>query len=194
MTFAPAYLVGIAVFVVFLLLMIRAAKSGGGPSAGESGEESAGGGESSSWLKDIIFIIGGATAIRFGGEFSVNGAVSIARSLGVTETLIGLTIVACGTSLPELVTSIVAARKNELDMAVGNVVGSNVFNILFILGVASAISPIAFLRENIIDIAVLLTFSLVTWIFCVTNQKLSRKKGIVMLLLYASYLVYACVR
>ena len=181
------------VFAAFLLLMIRAAKSGGNESAvneEENGESET----ASSWGRALLYVVGGAAAIRFGGTFAVNGAVSIARSLGVTQTLIGLTIVACGTSLPELVTSIVAAKKNELDIAVGNVVGSNIFNILLILGVASAISPITILRENVIDIVIMLAFSLVTWVFCVTNQKLSKKEGVVMLLLYAVYLSYICVR
>jgi cation:H+ antiporter len=85
--------------------------------------------------------------------------------------------VALGTSLPELVTSIAAARKNELEMAIGNVVGSNVFNILMILGVAATVSPIAFNMENVIDIAVLLVFSLITWLFCVTKKRLGRWKA-----------------
>ena len=96
--------------------------------------------------------------------------------------------------MPELVTSIVAAKKNELDIAIGNVLGSNIFNALLILGAASALSPIAFVMDNMIDIIVLLIFSLITLVFCVTNQRLSRKEGIVMLLLYAIYLIYVCVR
>ena len=179
------------IFAVFILLMIRAAKSGRDSAAEDDGEKGSG---SSSWIRDLLSIAGGAAAIRFGGTFAVNGAVSIARSLGITETLIGLTIVACGTSLPELVTSLVAARKNELDMAVGNVVGSNIFNILLILGLASMISPIAFQWENVIDIFVLLAFSVVTWIFCVTRNRLSKAEGTVMLLAYAVYLAYACIR
>ena len=91
----------------------------------------------------IIFIIGGAAAIAFGGDLTVDAASRIASDLGMTQTLIGLTIVSIGTSLPELVTSIVAARKNEVDMALGNAIGSNVFNILMVLGIASAISPIS---------------------------------------------------
>ena len=145
------------------------------------------------WLS-VIYIIGGAVAIKFGGDFVVNSAVSIASALGLSQTLIGLTIVACGTSLPELATSVVAAKKNELDMAVGNVVGSNVFNILMILGLAASISPITFLQENIIDIAILLAFSLLTWLLCKTKGKLDKFEGILMLLLYAAYLVYICLR
>ena len=145
------------------------------------------------WLS-IIYIVGGAVAIKFGGDFVVNSAVSIANSLGLSQTLIGLTIVACGTSLPELATSVVAAKKGELDMAVGNVVGSNVFNILAILGIASVISPITFLSENILDIIILLMFSLFTWFLCWTKNKLDKKEGIMMILLYVVYLVYICIR
>ena len=100
-------------------------------------------------------------AIKFGGDFVVDGASAIAAGFGLSQTLIGLTIVALGTSLPELVTSIVAARKDEVDMALGNVIGSNIFNILLILGVAAAISPVTFLMENIIDIIILIIMSAV---------------------------------
>ena len=142
----------------------------------------------------ILFIVGGAAAIKFGGDFVVNSAVDIATAFGLSQTLIGLTIVALGTSLPELVTSVVAAKKGELDMAVGNVVGSNIFNILIILGVAAAISPITFLMENMVDIAILLAFSIITYLFCRTNKQLGKKEGAAMLALYAAYMVYICMR
>ena len=99
-----------------------------------------------------------------------------------------------GTSLPELVTSIVAAKKNEPDMAVGNVVGSNIFNILLVLGVASSISPIAFLMENVVDIVILVGFSIVVWLMAWTKKRLRRREGIIMLLLYLGYMVYICMR
>ncbi len=142
----------------------------------------------------ILFIVGGAAAIKFGGDFVVNSSVDIATAFGLSQTLIGLTIVALGTSLPELVTSVVAAKKGELDMAVGNVVGSNIFNILMILGVAAAISPITFLMENMVDIAILLAFSIITYLFCRTNKQLGKKEGAAMLALYAAYMVYICMR
>ena len=141
-----------------------------------------------------VYIIGGAAAVKFGGDWTVNGAKTLAAAFGLSENLIGLTIVAMGTSLPELVTSVVAARKNELDMAVGNVVGSNVFNILMILGVASALSPIGFIMENVIDICVLLGFSVLVWIFCAVKKKLGKLEGAAMLLAYAAYAVYICLR
>jgi cation:H+ antiporter len=145
------------------------------------------------WLC-IIYIVGGIAAIKFGGDFVVDGAVTIAGKLGLSENLIGLTIVAVGTSLPELVTSIVASRKNEVEMAVGNVLGSNVFNILLILGVAGTISPMTFIMENIIDIVILTAASLLIYLFSWTKERIDRKEGIVMLLMYASYLVYICIR
>ncbi|MDD6212575.1 MAG: calcium/sodium antiporter [Clostridiales bacterium] len=144
--------------------------------------------------KSLLCIAIGILGIKFGGDFVVDGASTVASLLGLSQTLIGLTIVAVGTSLPELVTSIVAARKNEIDMAVGNVVGSNIFNILLVLGVASAISPVIFLRENIIDIIVLIVMSIIVWIFSFTRTILSRREGIIMLLLYGTYLVYICLR
>lgn len=145
------------------------------------------------WLC-IIYIVGGIAAIKFGGDFVVDGAVTIAGKLGLSENLIGLTIVAVGTSLPELVTSIVASRKNEVEMAVGNVLGSNVFNVLLILGVAGTISPMAFIMENVIDIAILTAASLLIYVFAWTKERIDRKEGIVMLAMYASYLVYICIR
>ena len=144
--------------------------------------------------KCLLFIIGGMIAIKYGGDFVVNGASAIASSLGLSQTLIGLTIIAMGTSLPELVTSIVAAKKDEVDMAVGNVIGSNIFNILLVLGVAAAISPVGFMMENMIDIAFLILVSVMTLIFAWTSQKINRKEGILMLLIYAAYMVYICMR
>ena len=146
-----------------------------------------------SWPKSILFIVGGALAIAFGGDLTVDAASRIAIDLGMSQTLVGLTIVSIGTSLPELVTSVVAARKNEVDMAVGNAVGSNIFNILMVLGVASAINPVALIRENIIDIVILIVFSLIVWIYAATKQRISRKEGISMVcmyLIYAGYIIW----
>lgn len=142
----------------------------------------------------IVYIIGGAVAIKFGGDFVVNGASTIASSLGLSQNLIGLTIVALGTSLPELVTSIVAAKKDEVDMALGNVIGSNIFNILLVLGVAGAISPVIFISENIIDIIILIIMSAVVWAFAWSKKKLVRWHGVVMLASYVVYLAYICIR
>ena len=142
----------------------------------------------------IVFIIGGAAAIAFGGDLTVDAASRIASDLGMTQTLIGLTIVSIGTSLPELVTSIVAARKNEVDMALGNAIGSNVFNILMVLGIASAISPISIITENIIDLCVLIAFTVCVWIFAGSKKKIGRVEGFCMVALYAAYAVYIIIR
>lgn len=173
-------------FICFILWMIKASKSG------EKTEE-----ENITVLpvwKCIVFILGGAAAIALGGDMVVNSASQIARSFGMSETLIGLTIVALGTSLPELVTSITAARKNELDMALGNVIGSNIFNILFVLGIAAAISPLSFTVENIIDIVVLCAMSVLVWLFAWRKKRLIRWQGIVMLICYGVYCAYIFVR
>lgn len=124
----------------------------------------------------ILFIIGGAIAIAVGGDVTVDAASRIASDLGMSQTLIGLTIVSIGTSLPELVTSIVAARKNEVDMALGNAIGSNIFNILMVLGIASAISPISIITENIIDLCVLIVFTICAWIFAERRRKSEERK------------------
>ena len=142
----------------------------------------------------IVYIVGGAAAIKFGGDFVVEGATAIATMLGLSQNLIGLTIVALGTSLPELVTSIVAARKNEIDMALGNVIGSNIFNILLVLGIAGVISPIAIIAENIIDTFILIAVSTLVWVFAWKKKELVKWQGIVMLAIYTAYLVYICTR
>lgn len=144
--------------------------------------------------QSVLFIVGGMIAIKYGGDFVVDGASSIALALGMSQNLVGLTIVALGTSLPELVTSMVAAKKGEVDMALGNVIGSNVFNILFVLGIASSISPIEFIVENIIDIIILIILSLVVLYFGYTKREIDKKEGIIMLLLYIIYLIYIIMR
>ena len=177
----------IALFVCFLVWMVRSALKA---RAAASDEEY----EVLPVWKCIVFIVGGIVAIKFGGDFVVDGASAIAAKMGLSQNLIGLTVVALGTSLPELVTSVVAAKKNELDMALGNVIGSNIFNILFVLGVASAISPISFIMENVIDIALLIGMSILVWIFAWSKQKLDKKEGLIMLFIYVAYLVYICIR
>ncbi len=188
----------LVIFAVFIFYLIKSALDA--RKRGEISEKEREMNEEMEEMEDlpvwkcILYIVGGAIAIKYGGDWVVDSASVIATSFGISATLVGLTICSVGTSLPELVTSIVAARKNELDMAVGNVVGSNVFNILMVLGIAATVSPIAFLTENIIDIVVLLVFSLITWVLCVTQKKLSKKEGILMLVLYTIYLVYICIR
>lgn len=188
----------LAVFAVFLVIMVKSAlkarRDGDITAAEQEDQEIADEVEILPVWKCIVFIVVGAIGIALGGDAVVNGASVIAAEFGLSQTLIGLTIVALGTSLPELVTSIVAARKNEVDMALGNVIGSNIFNILFVLGIAATISPIQFIRENIIDIILLIFMSLEVWFFAQSKKKLTRGEGIVMLLVYAVYMVYICKR
>ena len=188
----------LVVFAVFLVIMVKSAlkarRDGDITAAEQEDQEIADEVEILPVWKCIVFIVVGAIGIALGGDAVVNGASVIAAEFGLSQTLIGLTIVALGTSLPELVTSIVAARKDEVDMALGNVIGSNIFNILLILGIAAAISPIQFIRENIIDIILLIFMSLEVWFFAQSKKKLTRGEGIVMLLVYAVYMVYICKR
>ncbi len=177
----------LALFAGFLLLMIFSARRSREEAAGEEYKTMP------VW-KLLLFMTGGIAAIAIGGKMVVESASDIAREFGMSDNLIGLTIVAMGTSLPELVTSVVAARKNEVDMALGNVVGSNIFNILFVLGIASAISPVAFSTENIIDTAVLIVMSLIVLIFAAAKKNLVRAHGIAMVLMYAAYTVYIFAR
>jgi len=144
--------------------------------------------------QSVLYIVGGMIAIKYGGDFVVDGASSIALALGMSQNLVGLTIVALGTSLPELVTSMVAAKKGEVDMALGNVIGSNIFNILFVLGIASSISPVAFIIENLIDIIILIVLSVIVLYFGYTKHKIDKKEGVIMLLLYTVYLIYIIMR
>ena len=141
----------------------------------------------------ILLILVGVACIIAGGQFVVNSAKAIAGGFGVSETLIGLTIVALGTSLPELVTSIVASRKGENGLAVGNVVGSNIFNILFILGVSCTIHPIAVNFASLIDMAVLIAVSLMTLIFA-GSKNIGRVRGAVMVAVYIADVVFAVLR
>lgn len=145
-------------------------------------------------FKNIILLIVGLAGIIFGGDLIVKNATNIATMLGVSETLIGLTIVALGTSLPELVTSIVALCKGSNDIAIGNVVGSNLFNILFILGASSTLSPLSVDSKLAIDTLILLGASILTFVFCVSGKKVTKWEGIVMLLIYFAYLAYMFIR
>lgn len=144
--------------------------------------------------KALIFIIGGLTAVILGGNLVVNNASQIAVSFGVSQNFIGLTIVAIGTSLPELVTSIVATRKGDSALALGNAIGSNIFNILFILGISAVISPLHILSESIIDCIILLIGGILLFIFAFTKKSMSRIEGIICVLAYVGYTAYLFIR
>ncbi|MGN0688109.1 MAG: calcium/sodium antiporter [Oscillospiraceae bacterium] len=150
------------------------------------------------WYKCLLLIVGGAAGIVFGGDLVVKNASGIGGVLGMSETLIGLTICALGTSLPELVTSIAASRRGENDMAMGNVIGSNIFNIICILGVSGVISPITLqasaVTNTLIDCAVCAGVMALAYIFCLTSKKVTRAEGAVLSLMYAAYMAYAILR
>lgn len=142
----------------------------------------------------IVFTIGGLAGIIIGGQFVVDSAEKIALGFGMSPTLVGLTIVAVGTSLPELVTSIVAARKGESDIAVGNVVGSNIFNILFVLASSAVITPMSINALCLTDMLILIAASLFAYVFCITKNKVNRTEGIILTVTYVIYLAYAIIR
>lgn len=145
-------------------------------------------------LKSLIYVIIGLTAIIFGGDLVVDSASEIAQKLGMSEALVGLTIVAVGTSLPELVTSIVASIKKENDIAIGNVVGSNIFNVIFILGASSTITSLTFDNIVLFDMAVMLVSAVLLFVFSLFNDKINRKEGIFFILIYVAYLSYIIIR
>ena len=144
-------------------------------------------------LKSILYAVCGLAVVVGGGQLAVFCAKYIARGMGVSESLIGLTVVALGTSLPELITSVVAARKGNSDLALGNIIGSNLFNMLMVLGLTMIISPFTVTMNNIIDALVVFAVSILCYVFAAT-KKIGRAKGIVFLLCYAVYLGYIIMR
>lgn len=144
--------------------------------------------------KSVLFILLGIACIVVGGDGIVTSAKNLAIMWGMSETLVGLTIVAFGTSLPELVTSIVASAKGQNDMAIGNVIGSNIFNILLILGVSSSIKPIPVTVDSFIDATMMFGVSVIAYIFACTGKKFSRIEGGILVLVYAGYMTYAILR
>lgn len=181
----------LAIFGYFLFQMIRntlaSRAAGGTPSVEEVSKPQ-------NPVKSVIFIAGGLSAIVWGGDLVVNNASLIAASFGLSETLIGLTVVAFGTSLPELVTSVVASKKGENSLALGNVIGSNIFNILMVLALSAAISPMKVDPLSVFDAMFLIVSSCLVWYFAKTKGVISRAEGVMMLLLYGIYTVYIIVR
>ena len=144
-----------------------------------------------SWWKSILYIIGGLAALIYGGQLFVNGATGIARSMGVSESIIGLTLVAGGTSLPELATSIVAALKKNPEMAIGNVIGSKRFNIFFVLGCSASITPLHLSGITNFDLFTLVGSSILLWLFGLffAKRTITRIEGSIMILCYVAYTV-----
>lgn len=172
-------------FVAYLLLLVRSALKNR-----EEAEET----KVLTWFKSILFILLGAGAVIGGGQLVVNSSKTIAINLGMGETLVGLTVVAFGTSLPELVTSIVAAKKGDSGIAMGNVVGSCIFNILFILGITATIKPLTAGVEFFIDTGILIAVCLVMLLFAFTKKKTDRLEGAACVVIYAAYTAYIIMR
>ena len=146
------------------------------------------------WYINLLFIVVGLAGIIFGGDFVVDSASEIALALGMSELLVGLTIVAVGTSLPELVTSIVAAKKGENDIAVGNAIGSCIFNVILILGLAGIISPYAIEWSGLIDLFAMLASAVIILIMSISGEKIGKGKGTILIIIYAFYLTYIILR
>ncbi len=171
-------------FIAFMVFVLKTAKN---PSeAPEEVEEV----EEAPTLISIVKVIVGLAAVVFGGDLVVDKATIIAQSFGVSETVIGLTIVAIGTSLPELVTSVIACRKGNSDMAIGNVIGSNIFNILMILGISSTISPFEVGLDSVMDSLIVVIFTVVALLMGTTKNKISRFEGALLVCLFIGYNFY----
>lgn len=178
---------GIIFWVLFLLYLgylFVMAKKGTNEEEGETKDYPV-------WKCILFMVIGGVLVVK-GSDFAVNGASAIARYFGMSERFIGLTIVALGTSLPELVTSVTAARKGNAGIAIGNIVGSNIFNILFVIGTTALICTVPFESKFIIDTIIAVVVGAILWIGTYKHKELRRPCGIFMLLCYVAYFVYLC--
>ena len=189
-------LIFLAVFAVYMVFLLRAARKGEQQPSEEKTPRSRLGiwyaqCKQRTWFLVLVTVLGLGMVVG-GGQLLVEGAKYVARAAGMSERVIGLTVVAVGTSLPELVTSVVAAAKKQTDIAVGNIIGSNIFNILFIAGISSLVAPLEFrLTDNLIDALVALAAALLLYLLAMFDgHRLGRAAGIVFLLGYAAYYVY----
>lgn len=182
-TFANGVILWVFFIVYFVYLVILTKKQGISPEAEEDEEEA----KDIAIMKALLLIAIGLALIIAGSNVAVDAATELARTFGLSERFIGLTIVALGTSLPELVTSVLAARKGNADIAIGNIVGSNIFNILFVVGTSSLIIPIPFAQAFAVDFAVAAGAAILLWLCCFRKQRLSRLAGVAMLACYAAY-------
>ena len=172
----------LAGFVSFMVYSLRQAKNGQGDATTEEKQQNP-------WLS-VLYIVLGLVGLVIGSNLFVDHASSLALALGISEGVVGLTVVAGGTSLPELATSVVAARKGQSAIAIGNVIGSNVFNILLILGLTATISPLQIEGITTIDMAVMLLSVILVWLFSRTRYTVERWEGGLLLVIYIGYLVW----
>lgn len=171
-------------FLVFLGYLFVIARKGEAQEEGETKDIPV-------WKCLLLIVIGGVLVVK-GSDFAVEGASAIARYFGISERFIGLTIVALGTSLPELVTSVTAARKGNAGIAIGNIVGSNIFNILFVAGTTALICDVPFEEKFIVDTAVAVFSGVLLWVGTIRHKELRKPCGIMMLLCYGAYFAYLC--
>ena len=181
------------VFLLYLFYLLKTAKKGADKnSEDDEGEGSGRGGGKKEKSMAMLFLctVVGLVLIVIGSSVTVDAATAIARIIGLSERFIGLTIVALGTSLPELFTSVSAAKRGNADIAIGNVVGSNIFNILFVVGTSALITPVAFENKFIVDFIVVVSGGVLLWIFSFRGKSLNRVEGGLLLLGYAGYFIY----
>ena len=179
----------LVVFVTYLLILIKKAKKSQTQNTEVVSEENADE-KPKSMIMLLVMILGGLAMVIFGSRFVVISASFIARQFGLSERFIGLTIVALGTSLPELFTSVVAASKKNCDIAIGNIIGSNLFNILFVVGLSSLIIPVPFASAFRIDSLIALVSVVALLLFCLPKKRLSRFAGAIFLISYVAYFVF----
>lgn len=175
----------LAGMLVYLLYLLRMSLKGQAVI-----EETEKPGKNEKLIKLIVLIVVGGVMIVWGSDITVDAATNLARIFGMSERLIGLTIVAFGTSLPELVTSATAAIKKKADIAVGNIIGSNLFNILFVVGITSVITPVIYASDFLVDTIVCLATVVLLWLCVLRKHKLMRHGGVILLVCYAGYFIY----
>ncbi|WP_296648806.1 calcium/sodium antiporter [Romboutsia sp. 13368] len=186
----------LALFTYFLVNTIKSAKNASESDSSETGETAIAIETTSeiSLPKTILVSLVGIVGIVVGGDMVVDAATSIATSFGMSANLVGLTIVAVGTSLPEFVTSIVAIKKGETEIAIGNVIGSNLFNILLVLGLAAVINPISMSMLAFIDIIFMVLITILLYVFMKNKSSLVKSQGIILVVLYIAYMAYTIMR
>lgn len=177
-------LVLLAMFAIFMMYTLKGAKQG---AATEDAQPS---GQPMGAVKAVLLMAAGLACLVFGSDVFVDNASAVARSLGVSDAVIGLTIVAGGTSLPELATSVVAARKGNSGIAIGNVLGSNVFNILMILGITGLITPMNIAGITTVDLSMLVISMILLWLFSFTKYKIERWEGALLTVVFIGYMSY----
>ncbi len=174
-------IVFLILFLIFFIYLFKISKEANNYTVNE---------KSLGIIRIIIYILGGLTALVYGSNLTVDSAIDIAHRLNVSDRIIGLTVVAIGTSLPELITCVVAALKNQSDIAIGNIIGSNIFNILFVLGITGVIQPVKFIKEFYLDTFIAILAIILLFIYTFKSKKLAKWQGISFVILYLTYIIF----